>query len=249
MLRSYLVRFTFRALVLLCVFCAYLTDRSALDFTQSHVLLRPINLLWVCFIVSFALQLSPRSRVSRGCLKQFPQYFSKIESVVDGFRLRTHLTRLDLGATRVALLWIALNLVFLVLYLRGIIGVPTLVLLSSFYYLCDLICIIFYCPFQKLVMKNKCCVTCRIFAWGTIMIATPLTFIPHFWSWSVVALALVCTVLWEVTYYKFPERFVEETNAFLACENCTDKMCVIKKHELHRKYPQKSRGSRLSFSF
>ena len=240
MLRSYLVRFTFRALVLLCVFCAYLTDRSALDFTQSHVLLRPINLLWVCFIVSFALQLSPHSRVSRGCLKQFPQYFSKIESVVDGFRLRTHLTRLDLGATRVALLWIALNLVFLVLYLRGIIGVPTLVLLSSFYYLCDLICIIFYCPFQKLVMKNKCCVTCRIFAWGTIMIATPLTFIPHFWSWSVVALALVCTVLWEVTYYKFPERFVEETNAFLACENCTDKMCVIKKHELHRKYPQKS---------
>ena len=240
MLRSYLVRFTFRALVLLCVFCAYLTDRSALDFTQSHVLLRPINLLWVCFIVSFALQLSPRSRVSRGCLKQFPQYFSKIESVVDGFRLRTHLTRLDLGATRVALLWIALNLVFLVLYLRGIIGVPTLVLLSSFYYLCDLICIIFYCPFQKLVMKNKCCVTCRSFAWGTIMIATPLTFIPHFWSWSVVALALVCTVLWEVTYYKFPERFVEETNAFLACENCTDKMCVIKKHELHRKYPQKS---------
>ena len=249
MLRSYLVRFTFRALVLLCVFCAYLTDRSALDFTQSHALLRPINLLWVCFIVSFALQLSPRSRVSRGCLKQFPQYFSKIESVVDGFLLRTHLTRLDLGAPRVALLWIALNLVFLVLYLRGIIGVPTLVLLSSFYYLCDLICIIFYCPFQKLVMKNKCCVTCRIFAWGTIMIATPLTFIPHFWSWSVVALALVCTVLWEVTYYKFPERFVEETNAFLACENCTDKMCVIKKHELHRKYPQKSRGSRLSFSF
>ena len=237
MLRSYLARFTFRALVLLCVCYTYLTRREALDFTRLHALLHPLNLLWLFFIVSFALQLSPRSRVSRGCLKQFPRYFDRIEDAVDGLRLRTRLDRLDLGATRVALLWIALNLVFLVLYLRGVIGVPTLVLLAAFYYVCDLVCIMFYCPFQKLVMKNKCCVTCRIFAWGTIMIATPLSFVPHLWSWSVVALALVCTVLWEVTYHRHPERFVEETNAFLACENCTDRMCVIKKHELYRRYP------------
>ncbi len=238
MLRSYLVRFTFRALVLACVAYAYFTHRAALDFTKNAALLHPVNLLWFIFLVSFALQLSPRSRVSRGCLKQFPQHFERMESAVDDFLLRTRLTRLDLGATRVALLWIALNLVFWALYLRGVIGVATTVLLATFYYLCDLICIIFYCPFQQLVMQNKCCVTCRIFAGGTIMIATPLVFIPHFWSWSLVALALACTVLWEVTYYRHPERFTEETNAFLACENCTDKLCVIKKHELHRKYPK-----------
>ena len=144
MLRSYLVRFTFRALVLLCVFVTFLTHREQLDFTKNAELLHPINLLWLIFLVSFAFQLSPRSRVSRGCLKQFPEHFSKIESMVDGFRLRTHLTRLDLGATRVALLWIALNLIFAVLYLRGIIGVPTLVLLATFYYLSDLICSRFY---------------------------------------------------------------------------------------------------------
>ena len=236
MLRSYLLRFAFRALVLLCVTGAYLTRREELDFTRPRAPLHPLNFLWLFFIVSFALQLSPRSRVSRGCLKQFPRYFDRIENAVDDLRLRTRLTRLDLGATRVALLWIALNLVFLVLYLRGVIGVPTLVLLATFYYVCDLVCIMFYCPFQKLVMKNKCCVTCRIFAWGTIMIATPLSFVPHPWSWSVVALARVCTVLWEVAYRRHPERFVEETNAFLACENCTDRLCVIKKHELYRRY-------------
>jgi len=238
MLRSYLVRFTFRALVLLTVLLTYFTHRSLLDFTKERTFFRPVDLLWLIFLVSFALQLSPHSRVSRGCLKQFPEHYHRIETFADDFRFRTHLTRLDLGATRVALLWIALNLIFAVLYLRGIIGVPTLVLLATFYYLSDLICIIFYCPFQHLVMKNKCCVTCRIFAWGTIMIATPLIFIPHFWSWSLVALALVCTVLWEVTYYRHPERFVEESNAFLACENCTDHLCVIKRHELHRKIPK-----------
>lgn len=235
MLRSYLLRFTFRALVLLLVAAAFMTRRAELDFTQNRALFHPINLLWLIFLASFALQLSPHSRVSRGCLKQFPAYFEPIEQFADDLRMRLRLTRLELGATRVALLWIALNLVFWVLYLRGVIGVPSMVLLSTFYYLSDLICIIFYCPFQKLVMKNKCCVTCRIFAWGTIMIATPLIVIPHFWSWSLVALALVCTVGWEVTYHRHPERFSEETNAFLACENCTDKMCVIKKHELHTK--------------
>ena len=234
MLKSYLVRFTFRALVLLSVFYTYLTNRSALDFTKNTKLWHPINLLWLLFLVSFAMQLSPKSRVSRGCLKQFPSYFNKIEAVVDNFRFRAKLTRLDLGATRVGIVWAVLNLGIAACYFRSLIGVPTMVLIATVYYVCDIVCIVFYCPFQRLFMKNKCCVTCRIFAWGTIMIATPYLFIPHFYSWSLAALALVCTALWEFTYYHYPERFLEETNAFLACENCTDRLCVIKKHSSRR---------------
>lgn len=232
MLRSYLVRFSFRLLVLINVFCVYLTNRSLLDFTKNPKLLHPINLLWLIFLISFAMQLSPKSRVSRGCLKQFPAYYDKIEAVVDDIRLRTKLSRLDLGATRVGLVWAALNLAIAFCFYRRWIGVPTMVLIASFYYVSDIICIVFYCPFQSLFMKNKCCVTCRIFAWGTIMVATPYIFIPHFYSWSLVGLALVCTFLWEYTYRRYPERFLEETNAFLACENCTDHLCVIKKRQL-----------------
>ena len=78
-------------------------------------------------------------------------------------------------------------------------------------------------------MKNKCCVTCRTFAWGTIMTVTPLIFVPSVYSWSLVALALVCTAAWEVTYHRHPERFCEETNAFLTCAACTDHLCVVKR--------------------
>ena len=169
--------------------------------------------------------------MSRGCLKQFPSYSNKIEAVVDEFRFRAKLSRLDLGATRVGLVWAALNLAIAFCFYKHWIGVPTMVLIATFYYVSDIICIVFYCPFQSLFMKNKCCVTCRIFAWGTIMIATPYIFIPHFYSWSLVALAGVCTFLWEYTYRRYPERFLEETNAFLACENCTDHLCVIKKRQ------------------
>lgn len=235
MLKSYLLRFAFRLSVLFAVIVCWFLDREALDFTQSRPLLHPLNALWFAFLLSFALQLSPKSRVSRGCLKQFPDHFHKIEAVVEDLRVKKNLRRLDLGATRVAIVWILLNGAIAALYFLGLIGVPEMLLLASFYYVCDVVCIVFYCPFQHLFMKNKCCVTCRIFAWGTIMISTPLIFVPHFYSWSLVALALVCTVLWEVSYRRHPERFLEETNAFLVCENCTDKMCVIKRHAKYMK--------------
>lgn len=235
MLKSYLLRFVFRLSVLIATVICWFVDREALDFTKNETLLHPLNALWLFFFLSFALQLSPKSRVSRGCLKQFPEHFHKIETVVEDFRIKNGLRRLVLGATRVAIVWTLLNGVIAALFFTGLIGVPELLLLASFYYVCDVVCIVFYCPFQHLFMKNKCCVTCRIFAWGTIMIATPLILVPHFYSWSLVALALTCTVLWEVSYRRHPERFLEETNAFLACENCTDKMCVIKRHAKYMK--------------
>lgn len=234
MFRNYLLRFFFRLGVLFVALLGYLKRPDALDFTKKPALFSPLSILWLILFGSFALQLSPRSRVSRGCLKQFPQTFDKVEAVVDGFFLRTKLKRLNLGATKVALVWSALNLFIAALYFRGILRAAEMLLITTFYYLCDVICIVFYCPFQKLFMKNKCCVTCRIFAWGTIMTVTPLIFIPSFYSWSLVALAIVCTAAWEITYHRHPERFCEETNAFLTCAACTDKLCVVKKAlELH----------------
>lgn len=235
MFKNYIFRFTLRLCVLLTVAAVWFFDRTALDFTQNTRLLHPLNLLWLLFFLSFALQLSPTSRVSRGCLKQFPAHFHKIEAAVDELRVKTQLRRLDLGATRVAIAWLLLNGIFAALYFLGILAVPEMLLLASFYYVCDLVCIIFYCPFQHLFMKNKCCVTCRIFAWGTIMIATPLLFVPHFYSWSLVALALICTLLWEMRYRRYPTHFLEETNAFLACENCTDRLCLIKRRAKYMK--------------
>ena len=226
--RSYLLRFFFRLCIIIDALLGYIKNRSILDFTQNKELFSPVNILWVILLISFALQLSPKSRISRGCLKQFPQTFKKVEEVADGFFLRTKLKKLNLGATRVAIVWIIPNLAFAALYYCGIFGVPEMLLLTVFYYLCDVICIVFYCPFQKLFMKNKCCVTCRIFAWGTIMTVTPLVFIPHFYSWSLVALALICTVAWEITYNRHPERFCEETNSYLTCKACTDHLCVVK---------------------
>ncbi len=46
-------------------------------------------------------------------------------------------------------------------------------MVSAFYFLCDYVCILIYCPFQSHIMHNKCCVNCRIYGWGHFMIFTP----------------------------------------------------------------------------
>ena len=34
---------------------------------------------------------------------------------------------------------------------------------------------------------------------------------------------------WELTFYRHPERFSENTNEYLSCKNCTEKLCTHKK--------------------
>lgn len=126
------------------------------------------------------------------------------------------------------LLWLAGNLVFGILYWRRTIGVAELVLLCAFYYLSDLICVLFFCPFQTFLMGNRCCVNCRIFAWGSWMMATPMAFVPHWFSWSLVGLGLVVLVVWEVRFRRYPERFWFGSNKLLQCAHCQEQLCRYK---------------------
>ena len=116
MFRSYLLRFFFRLGVMIVVLSGYFKNRAALDFTARHGLFAPVHILWGILAVSFALQLSPRSRVSRGCRKQFSATFERVETVIDDFFLHTKLKKLNLGATRVAIIWAIPNLIFAALY-------------------------------------------------------------------------------------------------------------------------------------
>ena len=34
---------------------------------------------------------------------------------------------------------------------------------------------------------------------------------------------------WEITVWRYPERFSENTNEYLKCANCTEKLCAHKK--------------------
>ena len=127
------------------------------------------------------------------------------------------------------LVWLSFNAIWGILYLCGVIEVADLLMLTVFYFLCDYICILFFCPFQKVIMKNKCCVNCRIYDWGHFMMFTPMLFIQNFFSWSLFFTSVVVLIRWEISYAQNSQRFWSGSNKTLQCANCKDKTCQIKK--------------------
>ena len=132
--------------------------------------------------------------------------------------------------------WIISNAVVFGLYFLGWLSQRAMVCLAGFYGVCDIICILFFCPFQAWMMHNRCCTTCRIYNWDYLMLCTPLLPLTGpLTRWACI-LAAVLFVRWEITYHFRRERFFESSNQALQCSQCQEHLCRYKrqlKHKLH----------------
>lgn len=185
---------------------------------------RPVILIvaWAVFVLEMVFRFFPSKYESPGCQKQFAVNYIKTGSAEIDIP-DNHATFL------VALIWIVFNGIFGAMHMMGILDDGIMILLCSFYSVCDLICILFFCPFQSWLLKNKCCSACRIYNWDYAMMFTPLFFVRRDYSWSLLALSIALMLRWEITFFRHPERFSEKTNGYLHCANCTEKLCSHKK--------------------
>ena len=178
--------------------------------------------IWVVFVFEMILRFFPSKIESPGCQKQFSRNYIKSG--------KTEIAISDNNATvLIALIWIVFNGIFGALHMAGTIDDGIMILLCCAYSVCDMICILFFCPFQTWFMKNKCCSACRIYNWDYAMMFTPLFFVRKEYSWSLLAISVTLLLRWEITFYRHPERFSENTNDYLQCRNCTEKLCTHKK--------------------
>ena len=69
-----------------------------------------------------------------------------------------------------------------------------LFLFTVFFYVCDLICVLIWCPF-RLLMRNRCCTTCRIFNWDHLMMFAPMLFVRSFYAQSLLLMSLVVFII------------------------------------------------------
>lgn len=192
-----------------------------------------VYIVWAIFMLSMLFQMfSPKSRLTMGARKVFAVNYQPVENYSE-LELYKTMQKSTLGAYKVLLVWCFFNAIFGILYLFGFIQIKELVLLTAFYYVSDLICVVIWCPFQRYLMKNRCCVNCRIFNWGYFMIFTPFLFIRNFFTWSLFFMALILLLRWEITITMKPERFWDGSNDTLKCENCKDKICMIKGKKLY----------------
>ena len=180
-----------------------------------------IYITWVVFVVEMIFRFFPSKYESPGCQKQFARNYIKSGC--------TEISIPDNNATvLVALIWVVFNGIFGALHMAGILDDGIMILLCSAYSICDIICILFFCPFQTWFLKNKCCSTCRIYNWDYAMMFTPLFFVRRSYTWSLLVLSVALLIRWEITFYLHPERFSEKTNDYLQCRNCSEKLCAHK---------------------
>ena len=208
-----------RSLLFLAVLVFYILDRA--DVLKNF---KPIPIaVWILFVVEIIFRFFPSRFESLGCQKQFKRNYQSKGDDVKPTNQPARVTAL------VAFLWLALNAAIGALYLFGVIDQGILILVALAFSVCDIICILFFCPFQTWFMKNRCCATCRIYNWDFAMMFTPLVFIPDIYTYSLLGCALILLLRWEITYKLHPERFSVSTNGCLDCSKCKEKLCQHKK--------------------
>lgn len=181
-----------------------------------------LMIVWVAYAVEMLFRFFPSRLESAGCQKQFAGNY-----IPTGNEAPPRVPHR--GILAVAAAWLSLNAVIGALYLTGLIDAGILILISLAYGVCDMICILFFCPFQTWFMKNRCCTDCRIYNWDYAMMFTPYVFVPDPYTWSLLGMSLLLLLRWEITVARHPERFSEKTNACLNCSNCKEKLCHHKK--------------------
>lgn len=196
--------------------------------------LSPLHLLWGVWILDMIWQVIPAEKeIALGSRKLFKRHFQPIREKINHEALRRYILSTTKAAYKVMLLWAAFGTCIGLLYFAGVLARKELFMITAAFYVCDLICVLIWCPF-RLMMKNRCCTTCRIFNWDHLMMFTPMLFIPGFYSWSLCLLAIVVWVVWELCVLLYPERFWEFSNKALQCSSCTDKLCTQYCQKLRR---------------
>lgn len=186
----------------------------------------PLHILWGIWIIDMILQLIPvKNSLPLGSQKLFRHCFQPIREKINYQALKNYVISTTKSAYGIFLLWGLLILILGVLYHLHVLTATHLFLTSVLFYVCDLICVLIWCPF-RLILKNRCCTTCRIFNWDHLMMFTPMLFINSVFSISLLLLAFAVWVVWELCFMMYPERFWVQSNEALQCANCTDKLCT-----------------------
>ncbi|MCL1906175.1 MAG: hypothetical protein FWG06_04105 [Clostridiales bacterium] len=241
MFRVYLLRLLFRLSLAGAVIYMYAARREILAAAPGFSLggpFTPLHILWALLMLDMLPHFFPTRRNSLAGKKQFSSYYKPLAAGAPPQKLTEYVKRVNKRAGMVMAVWLGCHALLIPLCLKGVIGPPELIALSAAYSVADLVCILFFCPFQKWFMKCRCCIDCRIFEWGHFMMFTPMLFFKSVYSCSLFLCAFLLLLEWEINFARRPRQFWPTANAALNCVNCRDKLCRIKRPKAVGKKPE-----------
>ena len=227
--KRYIGRLVARCIVLMLCTILWIADPAEFAILEGMNFFRSLSslhLLWVVWVMDMVQQIIPlKNQVPLGSQKLFANRFRPIREKINYEALRSYIVTTTKAAYKVFLLWWLLILLIGVLHVYGVVNKTGLFLISVVFYVCDLICVLIWCPF-RLLMKTRCCTTCRIFNWDHLMMFSPMLFMGGFYGISLLVLAILAWLVWELCIMMYPERFWDQSNLALKCSECTDKLCT-----------------------
>ena len=197
MRKTYILKFIGRCCVLLfCIWLGLMCPQEfdiLQDFTGRFSIL---HILWFVWMVDMVLQLVyVKNHVPLGSQKLFRQRYLPVREDFDAHALREYIRKRTKSAYQVFIIY-ALGIAVLGLLKKaGILNDHWLLVICAFFYVCDLICVLIWCPF-RIFMKTRCCTECRIFNWDHLMMFSPLLFVDGFYAKSLVVMAAAVFILW-----------------------------------------------------
>ena len=137
------VRLIYRSCLFIAFLVAYIMFRFRGGRPVEEILEeRPliISIIWTVFTVEMIIRFFPSRFESPGAQKQFARNY-----------IKTGNTNIDIqdnhGVMLAALVWILFNGIFGMLHMIGLLDDGIMILLCCAYSVCDMICILFFCPF------------------------------------------------------------------------------------------------------
>lgn len=229
--KTYIFQLVSRCVILAVSILMLVFDPQELEILEGWNFFRrfsPLHLLWLAWMLDMLWQLVPvknRLIIALGSQKHFKFRFQPIKDAFNMQALRRHIIETTKAAYKVFAIWAAVVAAVSLLRVFDVLNDHALFMIAIVFYVCDLICVLIWCPF-RLIVKAKCCTTCRIFNWDHLMMFSPLLMIGGFYCGTLLLMAFADWLIWELCIMMYPERFWENSNAALQCTNCTDKLCT-----------------------
>lgn len=232
MRKIYILRLVGRCIIFglsIYIVIAYPEQMEVLNGWNFFRMFTPFHLLWILWVLDMLWQLIPvKNRIALGSQKLFGFRYvpaKELKERINYQKLRDYIIQTTKSAYKVMIIWVAGIAVLTILRYLNVLDNTFLFLFTVAFYVCDLICVLIWCPF-RLIMKNRCCTTCRIFNWDHLMMFTPMLLVWGFYSQSLLWMSILVWLVWELAVMMYPERFSEYTNEALRCSSCTDKLCT-----------------------
>ena len=235
--KRYFLRLIGRIIIFIVCILLYIFHPKSYDILDGWNFFKSFSIfhiLWIIWVIDMLLQIVPiKNKLPLGSQKLFANRFRASDINVGIEKVKKYIVNTTKAAYKVFILWSLLVIIIGGLYFCNVINSKIIFLISVLFYVCDLICVLIWCPF-RLIMKNKCCTTCRIFNWDHLMMFSPLIFIGGFHAISLFILSVLAWLIWELCILIYPERFSDMTNISLKCSECTDKLCTQYCKKLHK---------------